>query len=113
MPIWHSDRVVEPRFRWSFPIPLDLDPALFAAGVEHGLSPRLVELLARREVRADEIATFFTAPELSLCDPALLPDALVFRDRVTAAIAAREPVMVFGDFDADGLTGLAILVRAF
>src|SRR6185369_17422504 len=47
-----------------------------------------------------------------LHDPLLLPDAAVFRDRIAAARRAGERVMVFGDFDADGLTGLAILVRA-
>jgi len=71
-----------------------------------------MELLARREVDAAEVATFFASPHTSLCDPALLPDAGVFLLRIGRARAAGERVMVFGDFDADGLTGLAILTRA-
>ncbi|MGH2467190.1 MAG: single-stranded-DNA-specific exonuclease RecJ, partial [Candidatus Limnocylindrales bacterium] len=41
--------------------------------------------------------------------PHLLPDSARFLARIQAAREAREGVLVFGDFDADGLTGLAIL----
>ena len=77
------------------------------------MNRRLLELLARRDVAAGELATFLAPPERSLCDPGLLPDADIFLERVRAARDAGERVMVFGDFDADGLTGLAILARAF
>lgn len=103
--------VVEPRFRWSFPQPQDLDPAFLAQGTARGLSIRLLEVLARRGVAASELAGFFAPPPAGLEDPALLPDADVFAARIAAARAGTEGVMVFGDFDADGLTGLAILVR--
>jgi single-stranded-DNA-specific exonuclease len=105
--------VVEPRFRWSFPVHQDLEPAFLAEGAGHGLSVRLLEVLARRGVAADELAGFFAAPITGLADPVLLPDAAVFAQRVATARARGERVMVFGDFDADGLTGLAILVRTF
>ena len=50
----------------------------------------------------------------ALHDPRLLPDADALRRRGSArARAAGERVLVFGDFDADGLTGLAILTIAF
>ena len=91
---------------------MELDPAFAAAGRDHGLSLRLMELLARRSVDAAELATFFAPPHASLCDQALLPDARTFLLRIGMARAAGERVMVFGDFDADGLTGLAILARA-
>ena len=55
----------------------------------------------------------FFAPQLSA-----LPDPFAMRDmdkaaaRVAQAIADGEPVHVFGDFDADGVNGTAILVEA-
>ena len=52
------------------------------------------------------------APDAALIDPALLPDADAFRSRIARALDRGERVLVFGDFDADGLTGLAILVHA-
>ena len=93
-------------------MPLTLDPAFAALGTEHGMSLRLVEVLARRNVSALELATYFAPPLASLGDPALLPDAEVFMARIAGAQSSGERVMVFGDFDADGLTGLAILTRA-
>ena len=45
--------------------------------------------------------------------PALLPDAAAVVARVSRARDRGERVLVVGDFDADGLTGLAILVTAF
>ena len=61
----------------------------------------------------DGLAAFVAPTGAGLHDPRLLPDADRLFARLERARAAAEPVLVFGDFDADGLTGLAILVRAF
>lgn len=90
-----------------------LDPSFRAAGERLGLSTRLTELLAARGVVAvGELDAFFGPPEDGLHDPRLLPDAAVFAERIGRARATGERVVVFGDFDADGLTGLAIMTRA-
>lgn len=100
------------RFRWSLPDQLTLEPQWLTAGSAWELTPRLVGLLAARGSRGTaDLAAFFGEPEVGLHDPRLLPDAGPFRDRVRAAADARERVLVFGDFDADGLTGMAIMVR--
>jgi single-stranded-DNA-specific exonuclease len=68
-------------------------------------------LLARRGVTsASELASFLAPPEDELHDPALLPDASIVLRRVEEARARNERVLVYGDFDADGLCGLSILV---
>jgi single-stranded-DNA-specific exonuclease len=102
--------VIEPRFRWQFPESIAIDPAVLAAGERHGLDERVAGLLARRGL-LDGAAFdgFFAAPLEALHDPRLLPDADVFAERIGRARAAGERILVFGDFDADGLTGLAIL----
>jgi single-stranded-DNA-specific exonuclease len=70
-------------------------------------------VLSRRElVTPETLAIRFDDPVDRLHDPALLPDADAFRARVLRAVANAEPALVFGDFDADGLTGLAILTLA-
>jgi len=105
--------VVDARFRWVFPAPVTLDPSHSAAGERLGISTRLMEVLAARGVAgAAELDAFFGAAEAGLHDPGLLPDAAAFSDRIARARAAGERVLVFGDFDADGLTGLAIMTRA-
>jgi single-stranded-DNA-specific exonuclease len=105
--------VIEPRFSWRFPIPVTASDELIAAGARHGLGSRVVGLLAARGLAATaDVDAFFAEPLAALHDPALLPDAAAFRERIELARAGGERVMVFGDFDADGLTGLAIMVRA-
>jgi single-stranded-DNA-specific exonuclease len=110
---WHPEPVLEPRFRWSFPEDLPIEPDLLTAAVEHGLAERMTALLARRGVLGrDDLAAWFAEPIAGLHDPHLLPDAERVVERLGRARDRGERVMVFGDFDADGLDGLAILVIA-
>jgi single-stranded-DNA-specific exonuclease len=111
---WHPDAVIEPRFAWRLAERVPPSAELIAAGSRHGLGARTIGLLAGRGITtAPELDAFLAAPAEGLHDPRLLPDAAAFRERIARARAAGERVMVFGDFDADGLTGLAILVRTF
>ena len=105
--------MVEPRLRWVFPAPVTLDPVFRDAGLRLGLSERTTSLLAARGVTSvAELDGFFAEPAACLHDPRALPDAERFRQRIARARRDRETVLVFGDFDADGLTGLAILTLA-
>jgi single-stranded-DNA-specific exonuclease len=105
--------VVEPRYRWVFPADLPLSQDMSDAAARHELSPRVAGILAARGVSgAAELDAWFGEPRSGLHDPGLLPDAAIVVDRLTRARTAGERVLVFGDFDADGLTGLAILVLA-
>jgi single-stranded-DNA-specific exonuclease len=105
--------VLAPRTRWLFPDPVDISSTLVEAGQALGLGPRVVGLLAARGVTSgDELRRFLGDPASSLNDPARLPDAALFRSRLGQARERGERVLVFGDFDADGITGLAILTLA-
>ncbi len=106
--------VLEPRFRWEFPVAAPLSAGLAAAALGHGLSERMATILARRGVEtSEELTAWFADPLDGLHDPLSLPDIDLLLARLRQARDAGERVMVFGDFDADGLTGLAILVQAF
>ncbi len=106
--------MLAPRSRWLFPTPTTVSVALLATGQELGIGPRALGILASRGVTAeDDLRRFLGDPASSLHDPSRLPDAEVFRDRISRAREAGEPVLVFGDFDADGITGLAILTITF
>ncbi len=105
--------MLEPRFRWSFPEPRPIDPDLAAAATERGLAERMTGLLARRGVVSiADLEDWFAEPVAGLHDPHLLPDADRLLERLTRARDHSERVMVFGDFDADGLDGLTILILA-
>ena len=104
--------MVEARFRWIFPQSGGLSPEPSEAA-ERGISDRLAGLLARRGVTSPaEIRAWFGDPLAGLHDPMSLPDADVVRRRLRLARERGELVQVFGDFDADGLTGLAIMTIA-
>ncbi len=106
--------MIEPRHRWVFPDPLRVSPEFRAAAGEHGLGTFATTILARRGISdVPALAAFLGAAADGLHDPRLLPDAQALVDRIARALERRERVMVFGDFDADGLTGLAQLVLAF
>ena len=105
--------MIEPTFRWRFPQRTSLPAELVDAGAELGLSARLVRILLERGLRVPADLTAFAAePSAGLNDPRLLPDADRFLERCVRARSAGETVLVFGDFDADGVTGLAIMAGA-
>jgi single-stranded-DNA-specific exonuclease len=102
-----------PRYHWQLRRRPSLDPEFLAAGEARGLSTRLLTILAARgHADLHALAAFLDEPQAGLHDPCLLPDAAAFAARVALARERGERVLVFGDFDADGLTGLAIIVLA-
>ena len=71
------------------------------------LSPVVAAVLAGRGIH--DPARFLDPAPLALT-PAPLDLARAV-DRLRAAIGAREPIVVYGDYDVDGIAGTAILVR--
>jgi single-stranded-DNA-specific exonuclease len=105
--------VVEPRFRWTFPDIVAPSATAVSVAAERGISARLAGLLAARgAVSGEDLVAWFADPLDGLHDSARLPDAALVLARLRAARDRGERVLVFGDFDADGLTGLAIMTLA-
>jgi single-stranded-DNA-specific exonuclease len=105
--------VLEPRFRWTFPEPVTVAADLLAGVAERGIAVRMADVMTRRGVVGrDDLERWFAEPLAALHDPRRLPDAEAARSRLRIARDRGERVMVFGDFDADGLDGLAILTLA-
>ena len=75
--------------------------------------PVIARLLAQRGLTDPDAAKRFLQPSLAdLHDPWLLTDMRPAIDRIQAAIAAGERIVVHGDYDADGITSTAMLRRA-
>jgi len=67
-------------------------------------------LLANREVTGAEERRLFFEGDLRLVhDPLLLPDMERAVKRIKEAVATQESIMVFGDYDIDGITGTALI----
>lgn len=74
------------------------------------IEPSLAELLVQRGITTFEAAKAFFRPELShLHDPFLLNDMDKAIDRIEKAGKAREKVLVYGDYDVDGTTAVALV----
>ena len=105
--------MLEPRYRWAFPEPVIVPLDVSDAAMRRGLPERMTTLLVRRGVvTGPDLDAWFADPLDGLHDPRLLPDADQLLVRLATARDRSERVMVFGDFDADGLDGLAILTLA-
>ncbi len=76
-----------------------------------GLSPIIVQLLVARGIyQPDAAKEFLDAKFGGLRDPELLPGATEAAERLFAAIEAQRKIVVYGDYDADGMTGTSILL---
>jgi single-stranded-DNA-specific exonuclease len=73
------------------------------------LLPKITELLSKRGITGDEVARFLHPRMSDLPDPLALRGMTEARDRVRAAIDNGESVLIFGDYDADGVCAAAIL----
>jgi single-stranded-DNA-specific exonuclease len=85
-----------------------LDAANFSDDV-CGL-PCIARLLQRKGLLNDEQAGDFLRPRLrQLSDPFLLPNMRAAVDRILCAITDRQRIVLYGDYDVDGVTSLALL----
>jgi single-stranded-DNA-specific exonuclease len=74
--------------------------------------PCIAELLKRKGfTSADEVNAFLQPRLSSLSDPFLLPNMAVAVTRILRAIDNRERIVLFGDYDVDGVTSLALLAE--
>src|SRR6266566_5175914 len=76
-----------------------------------GIPPLVARVLAARGIETDDMADFIAARAVEDGPPMLDLDRAV--ERLRRALAARERIVVYGDYDVDGIAGSAILVRAF
>jgi single-stranded-DNA-specific exonuclease len=77
---------------------------------ELSISPVLAEILVRRGITTKELARVYFRPTLDdLHDPFLMSGMEVAVDRILKAVAARERILVYGDYDVDGTNGASLL----
>jgi single-stranded-DNA-specific exonuclease len=78
--------------------------------VELNVDKIIATLLVQREIRNFDEAKLFFRPDLNdLHDPFLMKGMLEAVERVNIALAANEKILVFGDYDVDGTTSVALM----
>jgi len=99
--------MIQPRFEWLLPPPLEQPPSLAGFGAP------VATLLARRGQWTDaDVSRFLNAGAADLAPLELMTDAGAALDRIEAAVEQRQPMAIWGDYDADGMTAVAIWVLA-
>jgi single-stranded-DNA-specific exonuclease len=75
-----------------------------------GVSESLANLMAQRNISsADEAKSFFNPSLDYLHDPFLMKDMNIAVDRISTAIKKNERILVYGDYDVDGTTAVALM----
>ena len=79
--------------------------------IQHRFSlPRPIALfLASRGIEEDQVQDFLNPRLANLSDPYRFPGIEAAAKRLWEAIAAREPILIHGDYDTDGITASALL----
>src|SRR5439155_1391746 len=98
------------KFRWSIAPP----PPLLARRLtdELRVSPLLARCLVNRGLTEQDRAADFLQPRLrQLSDPFLLPNMAAAVERLFLARRKDEPLVIFGDYDVDGVTSTALLTE--
>lgn len=98
------------RIRWINPL---IDECKAAAlGQRLGLSPVSASLLWARGIRDIQSAEAFLNPRLSaLDDPFAITQMANAVDRIQEAMASGQSILVYGDYDVDGVTSTALLIH--
>jgi single-stranded-DNA-specific exonuclease len=93
--------------RWEVPGP---EPSAVPLAAALGIPPLVAQLLIRRGCATPEAGSAFLDPSLArLEDPLGMAGMAAAVGRLRLAAARGEPVLVCGDFDADGICGTAVL----
>lgn len=107
------NRTTHPRppKRWIIRVP-DLS-AEESLACDPSITPLIARLLVARGIRTAEEASRFLNPRLDhLHDPYLMLGMSAAVERIQRAIAAHEPILIYGDYDVDGTTAVVLLKTA-
>lgn len=100
-------------YKWTYEEPTaDETAAASALAREVNIHPALGRLLLKRGIKTATEARRFFRPQLSdLHDPFLMNDMQVAVDRLNQALGRKEHIMVYGDYDVDGCTAVALVYK--
>lgn len=100
-------------YKWNYEAPTPTEATAQAAlAREVGIHPALGKLLFDRGITTAQQARHFFRPQLTeLYDPFTMNDMQVAVDRLNLAMGRKERIMVYGDYDVDGCTAVALVYK--
>ena len=104
--------MINSRYQWHFP-EVSNQKAIKTLSETFGITELIAKILVNRGYDTVEAANAFLRPELSgLHDPFLLHDMDKAIERLMQAIDSGQKIIVYGDYDVDGMTSTAIMTWA-
>ncbi|ORO81904.1 single-stranded-DNA-specific exonuclease RecJ [Streptococcus oralis subsp. dentisani] len=101
--------LITPTYEWQF-APQVEDADFTKIAKKAGLGPEVARLLFERGIQDEESLKKFLEPSLEdLHDPYLLHDMEKAVERIRQAIEEGENILIYGDYDADGMTSASIM----
>ena len=99
--------------KWNYEPPTpEQKQAAAELGTKLGISPILAGILIRRNITTESAAKRFFRPQLNdLINPFLMKDMDLAVDRLNDAMGRKERIMVYGDYDVDGCTAVALVYK--
>ena len=100
-------------YRWNYESPTTENVACAEALAEEvRVNPAIAQMLVERGIRTAEQARKYFHPQLlELHDPYLMKDMDKAVERLNEAMGQRERIMIYGDYDVDGCTAVALVYR--
>ena len=101
------------QFKWNYKTPTpEESQAAKELGEKLNINPVLAQLLIRRGIHTESAAKLFFRPQLAdLINPFLMKDMDVAVDRLNDAMGRKERILVYGDYDVDGCTAVALVYK--
>jgi len=98
-------------YRWVSPALL-YNEQILEFGERIGLHPLVCQILSNRNFQNPEEVEKFLNPSLNdLHDPFLMKDMEPAVERLARAIFNKEKIVIYGDYDVDGITSISLMVR--
>ena len=99
--------------KWNYrPITQEQAEISRALAQELGISPVLGRLLVQRGITKAQDAKKFFRPQLpDLHDPFLMKDMDIAVERLNMAMGKKERILIYGDYDVDGTTAVALVYK--
>jgi single-stranded-DNA-specific exonuclease len=110
---WKENKNNIMHFKWNYEPPTSEQiKAAEKLGEQIGMNPIIANLLIKRGIKNENEMKEFFKPQLNeLIDPFLMADMDKAVDRLNEAMGHKERIMVYGDYDVDGCTAVALVYR--
>ncbi len=83
--------------------------AVKKAAEQNGVPYLIANLLLNRDIKCDDFKAFLSKSKQSVLNPFTMLDMDKAADRVVSAIQNGESIVIYGDYDVDGITATALL----